>query len=454
MPVPTLRDYQESGVASVRQSFLDGHNSVLLVAPTGSGKTVLASHIVEGALQKGRKILILAHLRILVRQMAEALISRGIPVSLCAEGIITREHPVTVGTPHTWIGATEKPEADFLIIDEAHHVAEGIYEPVLEAFRGRYPILGLTATPFRSTVQWFDAAHAVIDSQSLIHRGVLSPARYMVWDVQYEETETGGRRRIPPELDSVVSEWKAHACERKTLVFCNRVSESMALVERFQAAGIPAAHVDASTPNELRDSINQKHRDGEYAVVSNVGIYLEGYDNPAIDCVILLRACGGEDKLSLYVQMIGRGLRQFPGKTDCLVLDFAGNFSRFGAAEQYIPELDIIEDEETEERFKRCPACLATIPLHARICPECFENLVAEEERTATERIRLPAQLRVVSSQEIAVSAMEKRRLLRRARQARTLEELRQIARELGYKPGWAWYRWKFMQQSKRRASG
>ncbi len=459
---PFLRDYQESGVAACRAHFADGARSVLAVAPTGAGKTRMLTDIVRRAFEKGTPVLILAHLRVLVQQMGASLEAAGLPVTYAYGGVDPALAPanpsaasVIVGTPHSWLMRRAKPEARLLIIDEAHHAAEEVYAPIWDHYAPRGHILGVTATPCESTLELFEVAHAVASHEDLQSRGILVQGRYHVWDPLFAEDAEGRSRRVPPILENVVSEWMRLSPERKTLVFCHRVEESRKLVMLFQEAGISAAHVDAGTPRGVREEIHRKHADGEIQVVSNVGIYLEGYDNPGIDAVVLLRFGNirgdAEGGLRLYVQMCGRGFRSHPGKTDCHILDFCGNFGKYGPAEHYIPEMTPVDDDVTNEAgaMRECPCCRARVLATLIHCTECgVEMPLRNKDGLSRAQMEIPpaeAELREISPEEYARSVARKRDLLRRAERASSRAELERLCRELGYKPGWVYYRWRWI---------
>ncbi|WP_414039332.1 DEAD/DEAH box helicase [Acidithiobacillus sp. M4-SHS-6] len=448
-----LRDYQQTALDVARDFYQGGYRSVLLVAPTGAGKTWIAAAVVRGVLEKGGTVLILAHLRVLVQQMVDSLRQQGVSASVMMGGQRNLSGAVIVGTPHTWnlLADTERPDVDLLLVDEAHHIDEGLYADVVSHYeRIGTRVLGFTATPLKSTLRHFNVHHVATDPLSLLDRGVLCPSRYYVRD--FSDTERDIRN--PVRYASVFEEWCKFSAGRRTLAFCDSVAESRQLAAHFVERGIPAHHVDAHTPKGEREWVNTEHAAGRILLVSNVGIYLEGFDNPAIETVLLLRkvpAQHAQDQVFRYVQMVGRGLRTYPGKDICHILDFCGYYATYGRAEEYIP--DFSEESRMERlegsRFKTCPECFARVPNVYSACPDCgFPFPVGANTLEAENDIgRVDAVLSEVSEEETLRNKRRIQQLRKQAAMATSFEQVRRIGEQLGYRPGWAHIYWRAKNQ-------
>ncbi len=267
------------------------------------------------------------------------------------------------------------PHADLVIVDEAHAAGADTYARVLAHYRGvrgsggegplvhRHPfILGLTATPVRlspgrSLAAVFEVLLQGPSVTALVTRGVLVPPvtiaagsaelRAAVASatsqikrtgppppVEEEEAEAEERISVktdesalaaawaaPGALDGVVEAWKTRAAGRRTVAFATTVAQAKAIAATFEEAGIPAAAVDGTTSLSVRDAVYARLKAGAVLVLSSVGVIAEGFDEPQVAAVLLLRPTASR---GLYVQQVGRGLRASPDKRDCIVLDFAG----------------------------------------------------------------------------------------------------------------------------------
>lgn len=429
-----LRDYQSAALELARGHALDGRRGCIIVAPTGSGKTRLAGEIISRALLKGSRILFLAHLRVLVEQAAGHFVGRGFPTGVIMGGIPRNPAlPLQVATPHSWDSLDTKPPADLVFIDEAHHAESPRYTRVLEAYPDAF-LVGLTATPQQSLANIFDSDAHPITTLELVDRNVLVPGRYFALQGASFEREDG---QIMVDAGNLVSHWLRLGENRRTLVFSSRVEHSRAVAAAFLAQGVPALHVDAATSRRERDAAHQKLVNGELRVISNCGIYLEGYDNPAVSALVLARTAKTK---ATYIQICGRGLRAFPGKRDCIILDMCGNYDMYGPAEGYMPKLDIAEGAEPSvEGYRTCQACWRIFEAYRTRCPECGTRYIPVK-RGMPEMSDVC--LREVPPEEVEREARKKLILLEGLRHAKTLQDFQNLAEELGYKPGWAHIRW------------
>jgi superfamily II DNA or RNA helicase len=414
-----LRDYQVRAIDLVRGEYRRGRRAVLLVLPTGAGKTATASQLIAWAVARGRRCLFLVHRREIVLDTHRRLVAAGVACGVVMAGEPTLDAPVQVCSVQTLTAREQHPPADLLVWDEAHHCAAETYREI----RAQYPAawhLGLTATPERSDGaplgDAFEALVAPISVAELVEAGHLAPI-----DVVAPPT------RLQSAIGATPADaWREHGGGRPAVVFTGTIAESR---ECVAAIGERAAHIDGSTPRRERDEILRRFERGDLDVVSNCSVLTEGWDSARAEVCVLARGCGS---LPVYLQTIGR-VRRTGGNAAkrCLLLDLAG-----AAHEHGMPD----EDREwslTEGQAKRrsdrealstCLHCGAVSRYASRgaRCRRCGQPW-PEAERVEVRRQQLAA---VVPSST------------RREREVE-LERLRQIARQRAYKPAWVGVKFK-----------
>lgn len=348
-----LRPYQTEGVTLVEEAWRRGCRAPLLVAPTGSGKTVVVAELIRRSVQRSWRVLFLAPRRELIDQAHDKLTAAGLDVSVVMAGDNRRNDVarVTVASVDT-LHARRMPDGsyrvldpDLIVVDEAHLFATPLRTRLLMHWP-KARLVGLTATPARrdgralGTV--FDELIEVASVAQLTAEGYLVPGRYFSLgdpDLSKVRTTAGdwNQRDLAAAMDKpalvgdVVSTWLARAGGRRTVVFASSIGHSAGLANAFRAQGVSAEHVDANTPTVERTAIFERFRSGDTQVLTNCTLASYGFDLPELDCVQL---CRPTRSLVLYLQMLGRGLRPAPGKADCLVLDHSGAVRRFGFADE------------------------------------------------------------------------------------------------------------------------
>jgi len=454
-----LRQYQFGAVEKVREAIrtlmAQGKRqiAILLVAPTGSGKTVIGSHILHSAFQKGKMSLFIAHRRELIKQCSKKLelfgldhgiLMAGEPPSMLAETQIA-----SIQTFARRIVKDMKltaPLADVIMIDEAHHATSDSYL----ALKDIYPdgiFIGLTATPCRSDGRglgkYFDCLIEVATPQELIDMGFLVDTKIVaprlpdlkgVRTVKGDFEEKELQKRMEPMIGDLVRDWKQYAAGRSTLVFAVTVAHSVWIKERFENHGITCEHVDAQTPMEKRDRIFDDFLNGRLQVLTNVGIATEGTDLPIASCAILARPT---KSYGLYLQMAGRICRTHPGKTDALIIDHSGNVYRHGFPQDAGGwELDekFSMTEKNQQRLEKesnpitCRECFCvyTKQLH---CPACGALPTKKGISLAMEEGRL---------YHIERKKKQKTELLTMEQKAEWHGMLKSYELAKGYRNGWA----------------
>lgn len=348
-----LRPYQLAAIEGVRKNW---RSRPLLVAPTGSGKTTIAAAIAAQALAKGRTVLFVAHRVELLGQARERL-----PWGCEFASVFKR---------------SGFPKADILIIDEAHRAAAASYGKLIESHEWEC-VIGLTATPYRLDGQGLDKVFGsivvVTTPRQLMDEGFLMEPRLFVGRT-LPDLGTCKRRGAdydPDALDEIMSDDgivadvvdSARKHEGPAIIFASGVAHSKRLVEEL---GDRWAHIDAKTPAAERARILDDLKAGDLDGISNCQLLTEGWDFPAIRVCILARPTLS---LSLYLQMVGRILRPYPGKARPIVLDHANNVITHGPPDAEV-EFNL---EGKPKRPKDAIPSLST-------CLECYAIFIAKVE--------------------------------------------------------------------------
>jgi len=407
-----LREYQTRTIDQLYAWFEAGNTgNPCLVLPTGSGKSHIIAALCKDALQSWpeTRILMLTHVRELIEQNANKMRQHwpNAPMGIYSAGLRQKE----LGEPITFAGiqsvrtkAKEIGHVDLVIIDEAHlvsHKDEGGYRTLLSDIYRTNPnvrVIGLTASPYRLGHGYitdkpaiFDALIEPVSIEELIHKGFLSTLRSKLTRTKLEVdgVKKRGGEYIEAELQAAVDTSDKNrmvAAEivrlghtRKSwLVFCAGVAHAQHIATALQAQGINTECVTGETPSAERDRILTDFKAGRIRALTNANVLTTGFDAPGIDLVAMLRPTMSP---GLYVQMAGRGLRIAPGKTDCLVLDFAGVVEQHGPITAVRPPPKK-GDKQGEAPVKVCDHCQEICALSVRVCPACGEAF-PEPERPA-----------------------------------------------------------------------
>lgn len=399
---PQLRGYQTEAARDLWRSIVSHNNpATLLVAPTGSGKTVIAAFLMQKLLQHlNWNILFLAPRREIVHQTCDKLTAAGVwPGILMAGEIKSPSRPVQVASIDSYLRWRGRKIADYapqlVIADEAHRSLSRSMKKLLDEYRERgTKILGMTATPIRSDGQGLGRLYthmvATPDVSDLTSMGFLVPMEYYVGIVpdtkgvklvagDYSQDEL--QRVLDQDLlvGDVVENYGRLGRGRKTLLFASGVQHSLHLRDRLRGAGFAAEHIDGTTSRKDRDAIHDRLTRGELDVVTNANVYVEGTDIPAVSCIIDAQPT---KSFGRYRQKAGRGLRTYPGKTECMYLDHAGNVYEHGRVEERVEwrltqgrEPAMIREKEHSAHApveRGCEHCGALFSGH--VCPKCGQE--------------------------------------------------------------------------------
>ncbi len=363
-----LRPYQQEAFERVFSEWDGGVKKTLLVLPTGTGKTIVFSKIAEECVRRGKRVLIMAHRGELLEQAADKIYkSTGLQCSVekAGETCLGQWYRIIVGSVQTLmherrLNKFKQDYFDVIVIDEAHHCVSDSYQRVLQHFNDSY-VLGVTATPDRADLKnlgsYFDSLAFEYTMPQAIKSGYLVPIKALTVPLKIDISMVGisaGDFKVgeigtalDPYLYQIADEMVKYCMDRKTIVFLPLIATSQKFMGILNERGFVAAEVNGSS--EDRAEILQDFEDGKYNVLCNSMLLTEGYDCPAVDCIIVLRPTKSRP---LYAQMVGRGTRLSPetGKDHLLLIDFLWMTERH---ELCHPASLICEDEDIARRMTK-----------------------------------------------------------------------------------------------------
>ena len=340
-----LRPYQKEAVKAAHDANERGVQKLAVGLPTGTGKTLVFSQLAQ---ERGYPTLILAHRDELIQQAVSKyqMVDSSVPIGIVKAGLHQADLPVVVASVQTLARAARlnKMPTDFktVIVDEGHHATADSYVRILDFFQDVDMHSFFSATLERSDRR---ALSAVIDEVvyhksilDMIHQGYLVDIRafgvrvpnfrvnqlkivrgdFKGSDVE-EALKAAGAYRV------AVKAWQEYGEERKTLIFAPGVESAMEFSAAFNAAGIPSTYIIGALDTDERRQRLLDFQNDKYTILCNNLVLTEGYDEPSIQCIINARPTRSKP---LYIQMVGRGTRLYPGKPDLLVLDLVGNEER------------------------------------------------------------------------------------------------------------------------------
>lgn len=430
-----LRDYQAKTLQELRLKFASGTRRVLLVAPTGSGKTAIFCEILRSAAERQRQAIMVVRGRSLVDQASERLGAYQVPHGVMMAGHWNRDQaqPIQICSIDTLYRRKLAPPADIVVIDEAHLASGDSYRWLLDQY-GTAFILPVTATPFlrRGMRHVADDFVEAATMRQLVDEGFLVPLKYFapstidVSRVAVDSTGDFNQRKLyeaanERELYGNLVDTYKRQNNRTALIFGVNVEHSKKIMEAFNAAGVPTKHVDADTPLwERKQTVAELER-GELKAIASVGTMTTGVDIPSLETLIIARPTMS---LNLHLQMLGRVTRTHPGKTCGIIFDHAGNLERHGLAEfNRSICLDGHERKESEPRPCACRQCLAVFcpyetylaagitnrSQRSYVCPSCgFDNTVQRQAGEAA-IVETQADLAELTPEQLAMMAIKNR---------------------------------------------
>lgn len=392
-----LRLYQKEAVSATWKYWRENSTGVpLLVCPTGAGKSLIISEICRKVLdaRSHYRIIIVSHRKEIIGQNAQEIWElTGRPVGIFSAGLGQRTvRNITCANIQSIYKRTF--EANLVIVDECHLLSgkeNSMYGKFIEKIQRDNPrvkFLGLTATPFRvdqgalvGDNSFFTDIVYDIDVRRLIDENFLTPvtsrpskAKIDLSGIRtsgYEYNQEDLEAKFSPMVAEHVLEMRPHIELRKhTLLFCSGVSHAISVSDALNHVGISADYVTGDMLPMERDRKLNDFKSGRIKCLVNCEILTTGFNFPALDCIVFLRAT---KSTSLYIQIVGRGMRTSPGKHNCLVLDFGRNIERHGP-------IDCIQIKRKAKNgkiqvgiapIKECPSCGVITSIRTLTCVEC-----------------------------------------------------------------------------------
>lgn len=407
-----LRPYQREAKAAIFEQWESGVKKTLLVLPTGCGKTIVFAKVAEECVTEGERVLVLAHRGELLDQASDKIATAcglGCAVEKAEQTCLGSWYRITVGSVQSLM--REKRLAQFpddyfstIIVDEAHHILSDGYQRVLEHFP-EANVLGVTATPDRGDMrnlgQFFESLAYEYTLPKAIREGYLSPIKAITiplkLDLSGVQMQNGDFRAadidnaLDPYLYQIADEMLTYCADRKTVVFLPLIKTSQKFRDILNNKGFRAAEVNGDSSD--RAQILEDFDKGRYNVLCNSMLLTEGWDCPSVDCIIVLRPTKVR---SLYSQMVGRGTRLSPGKTELLLLDFLWHTERH---ELCRPACLIAESAEVAQKMTENINDAAGAPV----------DIIAAEEKAESDVV---AQREEALAKQLAEMKMRKRKLV------------------------------------------
>ncbi|WP_251870311.1 DEAD/DEAH box helicase, partial [Enterococcus italicus] len=339
-----LRPYQQKARTAIQEEWREGRKKTLLVLPTGCGKTIVFSKVIEDRVRMGERVLVLAHRGELLEQASDKLEkSTGLKTATekADQTSIGSFFRVVVGSVQTMqrekrLSKFPQNYFDTIVVDEAHHCISDGYQRVLKHF-DESNVLGVTATPDRGDMRnlgtYFESLAYEYSLPAAIKEGYLSPIKALTIPLKLDLTAVKQQagdfstrdlgNALDPYLYQIADEMVKNCLNRKTVVFLPLVKTSKKFRDILNEKGFRAAEVNGESKD--RTEILEDFENDKYNVLCNSMLLTEGWDCPSVDCIVVLRPTKVR---SLYSQMVGRGTRLHPGKEELLLLDFLWHTER------------------------------------------------------------------------------------------------------------------------------
>jgi len=390
-PALTLRPYQREALTAIEAASLRGVRPQVVSMPTGTGKMVVFAHL---AAHSNTRTLILAHRDELIRQTVGKLAmvsdASGIPLDIGIVKAERDEHTARVVVASVQTLQSERrlqrlaQNFALVVVDECHHAEpENAYGRILNYVGATLPdgplIVGFSATPYRPNNApivttddrpgCFAEVVYTLPLMEMIAKGYLSPViakEVMLRDLSMKDVRTAHGDYVERDLEAAMLKANAPlhvsrvlqecAQGRRSLVFCPTVAMVHAVANECHKDGLRVADVLGEAPTDAKQAIYAALREGQLDAIISYGVLTEGFDEPSIDCIVLARPTKSR---VLFAQCVGRGLRLYPGKENCLLIDACCVLERhdlFSLAAQ----LGLLKTTEEDERPKTSKPRIAT----------------------------------------------------------------------------------------------
>ena len=443
-----LRKYQINLKNKTRNAFKK-YKRVIMLAPCGAGKTVIASSIMQDSIKKGKKVWFIVHRRELENQAHNTLERYEIPKDnikiYMAQSLARKLNNID-----------EIP--DLIIFDECQHCTSNTYLKIINKFPNTY-ILGLTATPTRLMGKplgdVFETIVSEVTARQLINMGYLSSYDYYAppLDLNLSNVKIRKGDYDSDDLDKemskkkiygdIIKTYKKLANNKKTIIYCHSVEYSKKIEDLFTRNGYSIKHFDGTTPSKERDKIIEDFRNDKIQILTNVDLIGEGFDVPSCDCVLLLRPT---QSLCLYIQSSTRCLRK-NGNNKSIIIDYVGNIQRHGS-----PTMDrewrldkkvkdyINENDDGTLKIRVCQECFGTFQT-APVCPYCgavYETTPIEIQNFKEIELKKIEEEKAIRMQKYRETIEKKVANYKGPRECKNYMELVSWCKVKGYSPKYA----------------
>ena len=457
-----LRPYQEDIIAKARDLMASGVRKILIQAPTGSGKTALTAHMIRTAASRQMTSWFVVHRLELIKQSSATFESAGVAHGIISGGF----HPnAYIKTQVCNVASLRSRYVDMkppqlIVWDECHHQTAGTWDKIFKAFPNTFHV-GLTATPCRldgtglnkhydqmingPSVRW------LIDNDFLCDYKLYAPSTVNLTGIHsrmgdFVKSEISELMDKPTITGNAITEYERKTPNSRAVVFAVTIKHSQHIAAEFMARGVPAAHIDGTTPQVQRDYLLDEFRAGRILVLSNVDLFGEGFDLPSLETVIMLRPTRS---LGLYLQQVGRSLRPSPGKTHATILDHVGNCERHGLPDEdrewtLEGKTKRAKPREDAIAVKICPGCFAAQPSGGTSCIFCGYAFEIKEREIIQEDGDLV---------EVDKDAIKKSRRQQQGN-AQSLQELVELGKSRGYKRPHLWAKQVFNGRQRKKIRG
>lgn len=438
-----LRQYQKDILNKLWQS-LKEHDKVLVSAPTGAGKTVMASALIHELVKRENKIAFVVDSEELIKQTERTLNTTVSVVKAGYDKLFSADNPIQIIMLQTFFARADKlPDMnlDYIVIDEVHVGWQKARMNELLRIYSDAKIIGLSATPINSKgylLEGFEDFINKVQTADLIKFGYLAkPICYAPQNcvIDLSNVSLVGNEYNSKEVDEIVLDlnkveqivdnWEQVAKHKKTIVFANSIKHAEMIFREFLRRGYDDLGIVHSKIENLalkRQEMLSKR------IIINCNVLTKGYDDKTIECVVLARPT---NVLSLYLQICGRGLRVTDTKKECLILDCANCISKHGLPDDY-RFYQFAPKRDNEPEYQQCPECGNIERVGVKVCSVCGYDFTP-----------------IIEGGSSKVSKKEIERLVKlHSAQEDLLKELRKLVVERGYKTGYSWWLFKDLLQN------
>lgn len=449
-----LYEHQAVDIEKIRAEYRAGATSVLHVAPTGYGKTIVFSYIAKNAYEKGKSILILTHRNNLLNQTSKKLKEIGLNHGIIASGYPSIRYKIQVASIQTLVRRLNNWKFfDLIISDECHHIGSKTLQKIKNYFfnnNKKMKLYGCTATPLRldgygmgndfdTIVIGANYNYLINKINPLTGRGFLSKPKYYIpshIDLEGIKKTMGDynkrqlRERIENDkyiIGNSIEYYAKWAEYKPCMIFCININEAEKTAEKFRKAGYIAKSIHSKMNYRDVEKIIYDLKDGRVHVVTSCDMIGEGTDIPRVEVIIQNRPTMS---LTINHQQHGRGLRPYPGKEFSIHIDQVGNCERHGLIHWPIKwELTKGKFEYNPPSVKVCNYCFATYESNKRVCPYCG-MINVRKKRNRREMEQMPGDLKEINYRELNDQIKE----------SETLDDYKSLAVKYNYSQTWAYH--------------